>query len=121
MSEKDLFPDKEETSLMDSFRWWEKRRFLYNVIVGVSGIGGMLYFIGRIPYTLYDIIGMLAWAAAANTCYFAGFLIEPFFKYYFKSTIDFADKRSNFFWAGAVLSAVLTVICSKLSNYLLIH
>lgn len=121
MKEKHLFPDKDEDSLMASFSWWEKRRWLYNIIVGVSGLMGMLVYIGYIPLNLYDIIGIFAWAFMANVFYFTGFLIEPFLKYYFKSGIDFADKRSNFFWAGTVFSMLITIIAAKYSNQLLLH
>ena len=89
---------------MDSFKWWEKKRLLYNTIVGVSAIAGMFIFIGFIPLGPFDIIGMILWGLAANAFYFCGFLIEPFTKYYLNSTIDFTDKRSNLFWAGTVMA-----------------
>ena len=121
MSEKDLFPDKDETSLMDSFRWWERKKGLYNIIVGLSGIAGMFIFTGHIPLTPLDLMGIFAWAIAANVCYFTGFLLEPIAKYYLKSTIDFADKRSNFFWTGTILSILITISCARLSNSLSLH
>jgi hypothetical protein len=122
MSEKDLFPDKDEIPLMDSFKWWEKKRLLYNIIIGASGIAGMLIFIGFIALRPIDIIGMLLWGITANAFYFTGFLIEPLAKYYLNSTMDFTDKRSNFFWAGTAMSVLLTIYGTRFSgNPLIMH
>jgi hypothetical protein len=121
MKEKDLFPDKDENTLYAAFSWWEKKRLLYNIIIGITGLMGMLWYMGYIPLKPYDIIGMLAWGFMANIFYFGGFLLEPVFKYYFKPDIDFADKRSNFFWAGTVFSVLITIIAVSYSNNLLLN
>ncbi|MBL7725005.1 MAG: hypothetical protein JNK27_12700 [Chitinophagaceae bacterium] len=112
MNEYHLFDEKEERSLLAAFAWWEKRRLIYNLIVGATGIIclavlSLFSFLG-----LSDLVGILIYGIIVNLFYSCGFLIEIASRHYFKSKIDFSEKRKILFGIGLVLSILITIILS---------
>ena len=76
-----LFEPTLVRSPLSVIRWWESRRPLYNLAVGVTGLGVLGYAVGlelllgngllRVP-----LIGVAAYGVAANVCYTLGPLAE---------------------------------------------
>lgn len=104
--EKDLFTDEKDRSLLAAFAWWEKRRILYNIVVGLAGMGIFAF----IPVQLTDSwIGVFFYACIANLFYCLGFLLEVAARHYFKSDMDFTERRKTIFVLGLVFSVAVTV------------
>lgn len=62
-------------------RWWESRRLLYNVVVGVTGLLSLAVVatFASLPPAAHFRIGwqpIAAYALMANLCYSLGWLIE---------------------------------------------
>lgn len=79
-----LFPSPARRAPGAILKWWEKRRFAYNVIVGTAGLvslgaismaalvtGNGAAFMGNFPW-----IGVVVFGVMANVCYSAGGFIE---------------------------------------------
>jgi hypothetical protein len=104
---KDLFDLEPDKSLLNAFGWWEKRRWIYNLVVGLTGA----FFLFLMPMiTAFDVLGIILYGLLANLCYSTGFLLEAVARYYFKNVSDFSEKRKLFFGAGLVLSVVITAL-----------
>jgi hypothetical protein len=96
--------------------WWEGRRALYNVAVGIFGFVSVaiLLTLGRgvvgdqeplfSPFLLF--LGILVYGIAANICYTAGWIMELFLrKWGGRNTEKFANAS---FKSGLGFSCVLT-------------
>ncbi len=106
MQQQDLFHEEKDKSLLAAFAWWEKKRVLYNIIVGVAGIIVLLL----LPYfSILDLLGVIIYGVIVNLFYSLGFLIEVAARHYFKSDIDFTEKRETFFGAGLIFSVLVTL------------
>jgi hypothetical protein len=102
---KDIFNIEKDNSILSAFGWWEKRRWIYNIVVGFTGA----FFMFLLPMvTSFDIIGIVIYGLLANLCYSLGFLIEVVARYYFKNETDFTDRRKLMFGAGLVISVLVT-------------
>ena len=93
-------------------RWWEWRRFAYNVLVGVVGVGtwfSVLIFGSMAVKPGVDfeepmgmILGPFVWAFMANACYTSGWLLD---------VIAYTGKpRCRLFKIGLLFSLVLTAL-----------
>jgi len=105
MEQQDLFNDQEDKSLLSAFAWWEKRRLFYNLAVGITGLMCLLLN----PFLFTYPLGILIYGILANLCYSLGFFIELVTKYYFKSKMDFTEKRKMLFILGVISSILLTI------------
>lgn len=84
-----LFEPTLVRSPLSVIRWWESRRPLYNLAVGVTGLGVLGYSVGLellLGNGLLEVplIGVVAYGIAANVCYTLGpaaeMTIEKFLK-----------------------------------------
>jgi hypothetical protein len=72
-----LFEPTLVRSPLSVIRWWESRRPLYNLAVGVTGLGVLGYSVG-LELLLgnglleFPLIGVVAYGIAANVCYTLG-------------------------------------------------
>lgn len=108
---EELFPDEPVEPLQQAFAWWEKKRLLYNVIVGLTGVLVLL----SIPvHTFHDIPGVILFGILANLCYSAGFLLEAAVVHYLKKGMIFAKWRVILFWSGLIFSVFVTVMAGFL-------
>lgn len=62
-------------------RWWESRRLAYNVIVGATGLGTLVYANGlelllRQGWLPIPWQAIVAYGVAANACYTLGWFVE---------------------------------------------
>ena len=110
----ELFPEPDKHSFEAAFAWWEKRRLRYNITVGIPGalmvlldlsITGKNPGFSPVTYAVY----IVAFAVFANACYCLGYLLEFFLKYYFRSGIDFPDKRNNLYWIGTAFPVFVVI------------
>jgi hypothetical protein len=106
MEQKDLFTDDVDKTLLTAFSWWEKRRLFYNLVIGLVGV--IILFIYPF-FSLLDLAGVIFYGIIANLFYSLGFFIEVAAKYYFKSDIDFTDKRKTLFTLGLIFSVLTTI------------
>lgn len=84
-----LFEPTLVRSPLSVIRWWESRRPLYNLAVGVTGLGVLGYSVG-LELLLgnglleFPLIGVVAYGIVANVCYTLGpaaeMTIEKFLK-----------------------------------------
>lgn len=104
---KDLFDLEPDKSLLTAFGWWEKRRWIFNLVMGLTG--SVIFFLIPSVETL-DILGVLVYGILANLCYCTGFLIEVVARYYFKNESDFTRKREFLYGAGLLFSVLVTAL-----------
>ena len=62
-------------------QWWESRRPAYNLIVGATGVGTLVYanalsLLARGQWFHIPWQGIVAYGVAANVCYSLGWVIE---------------------------------------------
>lgn len=95
-----------------NIKWWEDKRWIYNIAVGVIGVFTIYDGISRGEYswTIKDTIGIIIWGIGANIFYSTGILLELFDWYYFKNKVDIKRLRLIFFLIGLVLSCFLTLL-----------
>ena len=95
-------------------KWWESRRWIYNLAVGVFGILGLYKGISRGEYywSKEDIFGIIWWALFVNIAYSLGVLLELFDWYYLKDRVKIKRFRMLFFIIGLLFSCFWTLWCS---------
>lgn len=73
-------PDHRRTPL-SLFRWWESRRWLYNKVVGTTGLITLTGVLLVHPYRAEMlepglVVAVLAYGVAANLCYSLGWIAD---------------------------------------------
>jgi hypothetical protein len=113
--DEDLF-EKPEISYLDAFKWWEARRLMYNLIVGLSGVLPLLvsgiFFQKAIASIAFFIC--LAWAILANFCYFSGYLLELFDWKILKYNHPLLHNRKLLYYLGLIFSVLISGGCASL-------
>lgn len=77
-----LFPAPARRSVGAIIRWWEKRRFAYNVAVGAAGLVtlGIASVVSALPPNGFvarvPLIAVVIFGALANVCYLLGPAVE---------------------------------------------
>jgi len=93
--------------LNETIFWWEKKRIIFNIVVGLSGLLSLIvvspYFFG-----IKEIIGILIWAILANIFYSSGILIEIINLYYYSSEVKFFKYRFGLYVLGSFLYCAVT-------------
>ncbi|NOQ72151.1 MAG: hypothetical protein GQ574_09125 [Crocinitomix sp.] len=84
--------------LLLSLCWWEKKRITFNIVVGISGVTGIL--LAGLPMYYFDFVGIIFCGLFLNLCYSVGFLLEAFDGYYFKGKLQLFRFRLLFFIFG---------------------
>lgn len=109
MEDHDLLDDariRQDQLIMEVVQWWEKRRLLYNVIVGLMGSLVVFVALQRYYYVSFSeilLFMILPFGIFANVVYLAGWVIEIFLRYYFKVTLG-STVRQVLFGLGTLLS-----------------
>jgi hypothetical protein len=91
---------------LDLIQWWEKRRLLYNIIVGLTGSVALLLLLERRYYISFSEIALflvLPFGLFANIAYLAGWIIDLLLRYYFKITLSLSS-RQTLYWLGTAIS-----------------
>lgn len=99
--------------LFENIHWWEKNRFLFNVIVGIAGLIPMVFTI-KITlknHLIETLICILIYGICANVFFSVGWGIDVIKWYYFKND-DFGKYKTGLCFWGIFLSAILTLFIS---------
>ncbi len=104
--------NKQYKQLLLALRWWEKKRLVFNIIVGVVGFLGL----GLVSVRMFPIefAGIIFWGLFLNLCYSLGFLFEVFDAYYFKGKLRLYRFRLIFFIVGTLSAVLVTFLGSIL-------
>ncbi|WP_299215243.1 hypothetical protein [uncultured Aquimarina sp.] len=110
--------------LKTNIKWWESKRWIFNIAVGLFGIFGIYDFLGTIDYqwTTEDTIGVIFWGIGANVFYSLGSLMELFDWYYFNNKIKITQGLRYLLFVGGTLFSCFwtlmnTVIYFKINYY----
>lgn len=103
LENEDLLDDngiKQDRLILDMIQWWEKRRLLYNLIVGTFGVLGMLFIIQR--YHSVSFLELVQYAAFpygifANIAYLAGWVLDLLLRYYLNIKLNVSSRQTLFF------------------------
>ena len=87
--------------------WWEKKRWWYNVLVGITGL--MVLAISGVWTRLatFEWIGIVVYGLFANVGYTLGWAAHFLFRHYFDLTVV-AQYRQALYFIGTVGSILLT-------------
>lgn len=96
--------------LRSNIQWWESRRLIFNLTVGLVGSYAIYEGMSGKDYnwSVYDTLGVLWWGIGANIFYSLGLLMEIFDWYYFKNKLRLRNLRLFLFISGLVLSFIWT-------------
>ena len=102
-----IYPEK-GGNISLALAWWEKKRILFNVLVGFSGTIGILMNLSL--FHTNDIILIIFYGLFANLMFSMGFLLEVFDDYYFKSKLKLQSFRLVLFLIGSIFSCIITFV-----------
>jgi len=107
---EDVDPQDQSTALklLESYRFWNKNRLLFNIIVGLAGLASVILF-GLFVLTVYDIFGIVAWGIVANGLYSLGFLWEAMIITKSKGDRNLKNSRGFIFWAGTTAYVLVSI------------
>lgn len=99
-----------------NIKWWESKRWIFNLGVGIFGIFAIYDGLSRSEYswTKANTIGIIYWGVGANLVYSSGILLELFDWYYMNNKIGIKRFRLMFFIIGFLFSCSLTLSCGWL-------
>ena len=110
--------------LKTNIKWWESKRWIFNIAVGLFGIYGIYDFLSTINYewTTEDTIGVIFWGIGANIFYSLGSLMELFDWYYFNNKIKITQGLRYLLLIGGILFSCFwtlwnTIIYFKTNYY----
>ncbi len=98
--------------LVESNNFWLKKRLLFNLLVGISGLLVTLKFIYSID--LFDILGIIAWGIVANAFYSFGYVLESYIIKKSNGKKNLSESRKILFWIGTICYVILTAIYATL-------
>ncbi len=99
-----------------NIKWWESKRWIFNVAVGTFGILALYRGMSESEYywSTSDTLGVITWGIGANIFYSLGLLLELFDWYYLKNRIRLKRFRLFFFISGTLFSSLWTYWCAFL-------
>ena len=104
--------------LLDSHRYWTKKRWLFNLIVGMTGLAAVLIF-SNLYLDINDCFGIVVWGVVANGLYTLGFVWESSIITKSNGTRNLQMNRGFLFWTGTI-AYVLANIFVAAEYYMLI-
>ncbi|MBL7559986.1 hypothetical protein JAO71_09245 [Olleya sp. YSTF-M6] len=93
--------------LNDTVKWWESKRLIYNIIVGLVGLITIL-IMQPIHFGFFECIGIIIWGIGANIFFSLGTLVEIFDLYYFKGKLKLHNYRPLFLTLGLFIACLIT-------------
>ena len=99
-----LFGDSDEDialglKLLEAHRFLNKKRLLFNAVVGIAGLLSVLLFFG-LKLTILDVIGFIIWSVVANALYSFGYVLDSYLITTSGGAKSLADGRLIWFWLG---------------------
>ena len=104
--------DEEKVSgqkLLDSHRYWSRRRILFNIIVGSAGLISVLLVLGT-GLTIFDLFGIFMWGVVANAMFSVGYIVESYIIAKSKGQRDLQGNRDILFWMGTIAYVIVGFI-----------
>lgn len=103
------FPNLENNgNAIEAFSWWEQKRLIYNLIIGLEGLTLLLIF--SFPFVEKLISTIIVYGLIANVFYSIGFLLEMANIYYLKSKLNPEYLRWPLFVLGTLFSMLVTFL-----------
>lgn len=102
-------------TIKNHIAWWEKKRWIYNVILFIVGFLPFLFFNRIDAFFSPILIVILFYALIANLCYCAGWG-AGFLLWHYTKRLEFLTRANWFFFiSGIVLSVLITFILAILA------
>ena len=100
--------------LKSDIKWWETKRWIYNLCVGIFGVYAIYIGLSESDYywSRADTFGIIWWGLGANVFYSLGILFEIFDWYYLKNRIGIRKYKLFLFLSGTVFSCLWTFWCT---------
>jgi len=97
--------------IFDSFIFWERRRMLFNVLVGITGLIVLIYLISftLFPFNIFEFFGIFLWAFIANVLYSVGYVFESIIIFYSNGNKSFEKYRLALFCFGTMLYMLFSI------------
>ncbi|KAB1155433.1 hypothetical protein F7018_12335 [Tenacibaculum aiptasiae] len=99
--------------IIDGIKWWESKRWIFNLLVGLSGVFGIVKGINVATENIFvisDILGIILSGIIANIFYSSGILVEIFDNYYFNNKLKMERFRIVFLILGCLVCCVYTYV-----------
>jgi len=110
--EVDPEADNTGARLLESYQYWQRRRLLFNIVVGLAGLGAL--FFSKFNLELIYLLAILIWGITANIFYSTGYMLESFVIVKSAGSKNLKTSREFLFWTGTLLYAVISVLlCSE--------
>ena len=96
--------------LKSNIKWWESKRWVYNILVGLSGDLGLFKMLTTTTYdwSYCDTLVIIIWGIGANLFYSLGTLLELFDWYYLNNRLRLQRFRALFLVLGTAFSCLYT-------------
>lgn len=108
-------PDTEEMVLQDTgkallgaFHFWNRKRVLFNTLVGLSGGAAMILYMDTINF--FDMLGVFMWGITANALYTLGYLADSYMIAAMKKMNGLGDYRLPLFWLGTIAYVIVSFV-----------
>lgn len=86
--------------LLLAYQFWHKKRLLFNVLVGISGLISVIPLFPIAP--LFTLFGSVVWAIVANCFYSTGYSLDSFIIVSSKGKNNHKAFREGIFWMGTI-------------------
>lgn len=110
-----LFDQKEEPkNWIQTLKWWEKKRILYNLIIGITGL--FILFATNLPHQGVFFLFPLAflYGLGANLFYTFGWIIEVGLRKLLGQDDRLKKIGPILLFLGTILSLMLNLLCGIL-------
>lgn len=101
-----------QTPYSTIIQYWEKKRFVYNAIVGAFGLTLLVLYATKSRVTGFDVFFVLAFSIAANVCYSFGCYALLGLKYYDNYRINYIYWSRLLIVVGTLISLWAIVVVS---------
>jgi len=105
-------PEEDKVSgqkLLNSHRYWSKKRILFNIIVGSAGIISVLLVLGT-GLAIFDLFGIVMWGVVANAMFSIGYIFESYIISKSNGQRDLQGNRDILFWLGTIAYVIVGFI-----------
>ncbi|MEL0644991.1 MULTISPECIES: hypothetical protein [unclassified Olleya] len=92
----------------DIIKWWESKRWLFNLLNALFGIIGLISFADY--FQIEEAIGLVIYIVTANVLYSSGMLLEIADFYYFNNKLGVNKIRLLLLTLGLLFSCGITIL-----------
>lgn len=95
--------------LLESHRFWSKKRLLFNIVVGLAGLISVITFLGN-SITVFDLFGIIMWGIVANALYSIGYVWDSYIISKSKGERSLSNNRDSLFWLGTIAYVIVSIL-----------